>query len=166
MSSRLVQWNGIELYLDCRRLTVEAQRQAAAANAPVSDLRVVCAPDELTIRGRVHKFVTVPFQISIRWIEVIAARRIRIHLDHASAFGIPLPTLLVGLAEKKMPDLVAWDASTHSLVVDLDRILPPFVDVEVADVRLASGAVVIILGAGGADLPDFKGEALNGAGVV
>lgn len=162
MTSRLIRWDRIEVRLDCQRLTEEAAMQARAAGAPVSDLRLDCAPGELSIRGRVHKFVAVPFNVSIRSIVPEDGLRIRVHLDSATAFGVPLPTLLVGLVESRMPKLLTWDPATHSLVVDLEQILPSFVDAEVSSVELVEGAILIDLGPGGADPPPQTGRSRGG----
>lgn len=153
MSTRLVQWDRIELRLDCMRLTEEAQTQATAAGAPVSDLRLECANGELNIYGRVHKFIAVPFHVTIRSIIPEDGLRIRIHLESATAFGVPLPTLLVGLVEARLPKLLTWDPATHSIIVDLEQILPSFIDAEVASVEVAEDAIVVDLGRGGADPP-------------
>lgn len=153
MTVRLVQWDRLEVRIDCGRLTEEARMQAAAAGAPVSDLHLECLPGELNIRGRVQKFIAVPFHVVIRSIVPDDGLRIRVHLESATAFGVPLPTILVGLVEARLPRLLTWDPGTHSIVVDLEQILPSFIDAKVASVEIAEGAVIVELGHGGADPP-------------
>ena len=159
---RLVSWQNIDVRIDGDRLSSEAVRQARAARAPVSELRIACHPGEIRIHGKVHKFIAVPFEVSVRQIEPLPNHRIRIHLDRASAFGIPLPTLLVSLVEASMPSLLKWDPVSNCLIADLDRFLPTFLDVEIASITVVAGAVLVSLGPGGADLPPELREAQHG----
>lgn len=162
MTRRFVEWQQIDLRLDGEHLSAEVARQSRAAGAPVSELRVDCLPGEILVHGKVHKFIAVPFQISVRLIEPLPGQRVRIHLDRATAFGIPLPTLLIGLVEAKMPDLLRWHPESNSLIAHLDQILPSFLDVEIASVSLVAGAILITLGPGGADPPPRFREAPHG----
>lgn len=164
MSEHLVQWQHIDLRLDGQRLETLVATQVKRSGAPITDLRLDFVPGEIRAHGRLHKFVAVPFQVSVTLIEPVAPRLLRVVLERASAFGVPLPTLLIGLVESKMPNLVRWDPASGSILVDLDQILPSFVDAEVVAVTLVEGSVIVSLGAGGADLPPGILEGLNGAG--
>lgn len=144
----------MQLLIDGDRLSGIVAEQAAASRAPVSHLRVDCRPGDIRLTGKAHKFLTVPFEISVRRIDPIGPTTLRVELDRASVFGIPLPNLLVSMVESKLPSLVRWDAATDALIVELDRILPPFVSVQIAEVVAVDGGIVVILGPGGANPPE------------
>lgn len=149
----LVRWEQIDLLVSGERLAEIAGREIAARAIPVTQLTLQFDPGALRADGRLQKGISIPFTVVIDRIDA-AGTELRIHLARASAFGIPLPTILLNIAQQFMPPGdVAFDSATQSFAVRLDRFLPPFVQATIAAVRLIAGGVAVQLGPGGADPP-------------
>lgn len=106
----------------------------------------------LRVEGSVRKFVSIPFTVEITRMEA-SGTTVRVPLGRISAGPIPIPTLLVGLVRDRFPrDLVGYEEPA-TLVISLDRFLPPFVKAEIQKIWIIDGGLSVTLGRGGADLP-------------
>ena len=151
---RLVQWDGIELFVSgvrIRQLVAEFVREK---KVPIQDLTLDFAPDRLSIQGKVQKIFTVPFSMAVRDINV-SGTVVQVPLRDLSAFGfIPIPRLLVSLAPKEgFPEGVKLHSEQMVLTIALDRFLPSFLDVIIEQIRIVDGGMKVRFGRGGADLP-------------
>jgi hypothetical protein len=69
---------------------------------------------------------------------------------------IPIPSLLVGLIRNRFPkDFVTYE-DPATLVISLDRFLPPFLTADVQKIWIIDGGLAVTLGKGGADMPEAK----------
>jgi hypothetical protein len=106
----------------------------------------------LRVEGSVRKFISVPFRVDI--IEMQArGTTVRVPLAQISAGPIPIPTLLVGLVRNKFPKELVRYEDPGTLVISLDRFLPPFVSADIQKIWIIDGGLAVTLGRGGADLP-------------
>lgn len=154
---RLVQWKGFEILLSGERLATLAGQEITRRNAPVDRLEITFANDLLRFEGRIRKTIGIPFTIDIDRFTPNGTS-VDIHLARASAFGIPLPSFIMTLAQLWLPPGdVSYDAHERVVSLKLDRFLPPFADVEIVDIRPVTGGITVRFGAGGADLPDASG---------
>lgn len=154
---RLVEWDGLQFRLRGDRLAEMAGEEIVKSGAPVSSLTLLFEEDLLRIHGKIRKAIAIPFTVEIRRIDAFE-RSVRVFLHHASAFGIPLPTFLVTLVQHKLQEHeLTYEPESRSFLVRLDRFLPSFLDVTLAEVRLVAGGVLLRVGAGGADPPPSGG---------
>ena len=106
----------------------------------------------LRVEGAVRKLISIPFTVDITRFET-RGTTVRVPLARISAGPLPIPTLLVGLVRDRFPkDLVKYEEPA-TLVVSLDRILPPFVSADIQKIWIIDGGLAVTLGRGGADLP-------------
>ena len=134
-----------------------ARAAVADPAVAVDDLRMRFADGELKVSGRLKRGLPVPFRAVIRKI-VPSARAIVIPIQEMSAFGLPLPAILSRLAgNRRAADGILFDAGTNSLVIQLDRFLPSFLDVDISDINIVDGGLLVKLRSGGADLPFTPG---------
>ena len=150
---RFVEWDNFEFRVSGEKIAGLVGREIEKMNAPVAQLTLEFGRGLLKIDGRIRKAIGIPFSIEIPHIHA-EGHLVQIFLQRASAFGIPLPTFLLGLIRERLAEKeVEYDAATRSFRVRLDRFLPPFIDVNLTDVQLIEGGIAVRLGAGGADLP-------------
>jgi hypothetical protein len=105
----------------------------------------------LRVEGSVRKFISVPFTVEIQRFEA-KGTTVRIPLSRITAGPLPVPTLLVGLLRQRFPADVRYE-DPATLVVSLDRFLPPFVSADIQKIWIIDGGLAVTLGRGGADLP-------------
>ena len=120
---------------------------------PIEKIELQFQNGLLRVVGTMRKFISVPFTVDIT--EILAGgTTIRVPLRGATAGGFPLPTILVGLLRSKLPqELVSYEPPA-TLVMSLDRFLPPFVSADVQKIWIIDGGLAVTLGRGGADLPE------------
>lgn len=151
---RLVEWQQIDLMLRGERIAQIAGEEIVRRRAPVSHLAFEFHPGLMLVEGKIQKGFGIPFTVEINRIEA-SGTMLRVPLARASAFGIPLPMVLLKIAQMFLPPGdIELDQPTGAFLVRLDRFLPPFLDVRVAEVRLVAGGIAVKLGPGGADPPD------------
>jgi hypothetical protein len=152
--SRLIEWDRLHLRLTAEKLVPMIGAAVLKSGAPVSQLSFGFAENLIRVEGKIQKGIAIPFTIEISDIET-EGKSALIPLKKASAFGIPLPSFLVSIAQFWLhSDEITYDAPSRSLRVQLDRFLPPFTDVDIQAIRPFDGGIAVILGAGGADLPE------------
>lgn len=149
---RFIEWDSIEIRVDGGKLNATAV-QAVAKDPMIERLELKFANGLLRVEGSVRKFISVPFTVEIREIQAMGTT-VRVPLARISAGPIPVPTLLVGLVRDKFPkDLVRYE-DPATLVLSLDRFLPPFVSADIQKIWIIDGGLAVTLGRGGADLPE------------
>src|SRR5688572_28409944 len=106
----------------------------------------------LRVEGTIRKFISVPFTVDITRFEA-SGTTVRVPLSRISAGPLPIPTLLVGLIRDRFPKELVQFEEPATLVVSLDRFLPPFVTADIQKIWIIDGGLAVTLGRGGADLP-------------
>jgi len=146
-----IEWDTLELRIDGARVAAMAQ-EAVRREAMIERIDLKFANGLLRVEGAIRKFISVPFTVEITHIET-SGTTVRVPLSRISAGPIPIPTLLVGLIRDRFPkDLVRYEEPA-TLVVSLDRFLPPFVAADIQKIWIIDGGLAVTLGKGGADLP-------------
>lgn len=149
--TRFIEWDSLEVRVDGARMAGLA-RDAVRRDPAIERLELRFSDGLLRVEGAVRKFISVPFTVDITRI-LPAGTSVHVPLERISAGPIPIPTLLVGLLRDRFPrDLVQF-REPATLVVSLDRFLPPFVSADIREVRIVNGGLAVTLGKGGADLP-------------
>jgi hypothetical protein len=155
---RLVEWKGLELTLRGERIAAMIGEGIEAKKAPITSLFLEFRDGELAIEGKAKKGLTIPFEAKIRSIRPDGGW-LRIRIDEASAFGLPVPAFLQKFIESGVKDgSVRYDPDTNELMVDLGRRIPEFVDVAIDSVSIVKEGILIRLGAGGADIPPRRAK--------
>ena len=148
---RFIEWDSIDVRVDGARLNAMA-REMVAKDPMIERLGLTFANGLLRVEGAVRKFISIPFTVDITEIQA-QGMTVRVPLARISAGPIPVPTLLVGLVRDKLPkDLVRYE-DPATLVVSLDRFLPPFASADIQKIWIIDGGLAVTLGRGGADLP-------------
>lgn len=155
---RLVEWKGLELTLRGERIAAMIGEGLEAKKAPITSLFLEFRDGELAIEGKAKKGLTIPFEAKIRSIRPDGLW-LRIRIDEASAFGLPVPAFLQKFVEGAVKDgSVRYDPEANELMVDLGRRIPEFMDVAIESVAIAKEGIFIRLGAGGADIPPRRAK--------
>ena len=154
---RLVQWNQLDFRISAERVVPMIGEEIVRSGAPISELHFEFHDGLLRIEGKVRKAISIPFTVEIEHVEP-NGHSIAIPLRKAAAFGIPLPGLLLSVAQSFLKsNEVAYDSNARAFIVRLDRFLPPFVDVDIQQIRLVAGGIAVRLGPGGVDPPRPRG---------
>ncbi|HVE72958.1 MAG TPA: hypothetical protein VNI54_16450 [Thermoanaerobaculia bacterium] len=148
---RFIEWDSLDVRVSGERISAMA-REMVAADPMIERLELKFSNGLLRVEGSVRKFISVPFTVDITHIQA-SGTTVRVPLARISAGPIPVPTLLVGLVRSKFPKELVTYEDPATLVVSLDRFLPPFVSVEVQKIWIIDGGLAVTLGKGGADLP-------------
>ncbi|MGK2856969.1 MAG: hypothetical protein ACSLFQ_07170 [Thermoanaerobaculia bacterium] len=150
---RLIEWERLELTLRGERIAAMIGEAIESNKAPITSLFMEFRDGELAIEGKAKKGLTIPFEAKVRSIRPDGGL-LRVRIDEASAFGLPIPAFLQKFVESGVKDgSVKYDSESNELVIDLARRIPEFVDVVIESVAIAKEGIVIRIGAGGADLP-------------
>lgn len=147
---RFIEWDSLEVRVDGERVAAMA-KQMIAAEPMIERLDLRFAPGLLRVEGVARKFIAIPFSVDITRFET-RGTTVRVPLARISAGPIPIPTLLVGLVRKQFPADITYEEPS-TLVISLDRFLPPFVSADIQKIWIIDGGLAVTLGAGGADLP-------------
>jgi hypothetical protein len=145
----LVEWDQLDLRIDGERLNALL---APMRVPPIERIGLVFLNGLLRVEGVVRKFLAVPFTVDIREL-VPKGTTVRIPLTGATAAGLPLPLLLFRLFREKLPKELMTFEEPATLVVSLERFLPPFVRTDIQKIWIIDGGLAVTLGHGGADLP-------------
>ena len=148
---RFIEWDAIDVRVDGEKISAMA-RQAVAKDPMIERLELKFTNGLLRVEGSVRKFISIPFTVEITEMQA-KGMTVRVPLARISAGPIPVPTLLVGLVRDKFPkDLVRYE-DPATLVISLDRFLPPFVTADIQKIWIIDGGLAVTLGRGGADMP-------------
>ena len=148
---RFIEWDSLEVRVDGEKLAAMA-RQMIAAEPTIERLDLRFRNGLLRVEGAIRKFILVPFTVDITRIEA-RGTTVRVPLERMSAGPLPLPTILVGLVRSRFPKELVTYEDPATLVVSLDRFLPPFVSADIQKIWIIDGGLAVTLGRGGADLP-------------
>jgi len=144
-----IEWDQLEVRIDGARLNALL---APMRIAPIERIGLRFLNGLLRVEGTLRKFISVPFTVEITEL-LPSGTTVRVPLKAATAAGFPLPLLLFRLFREKLPkDLVTFEEPA-TLVVSLDRFLPPFVQTDIQKIWIIDGGLLVTLGHGGADLP-------------
>lgn len=127
-------------------------REMVARDPMVERLALKFSNGLLRVEGSVRKFISVPFSVDITQL-IPTGTTVRVPLARISAGPIPVPTLLVGLVRQKLPKELVTYEEPATLVLSLDRFLPPFISADIQKIWIIDGGLAVTLGKGGADLP-------------
>lgn len=149
---RFIEWDSIDVRVDGAKLNAMVL-EAIGKDPMIERIQLRFANGLLRVEGSVRKFISVPFSVEITEIQA-KGTTVRVLLARISAGPIPVPTLLVGLVRDKFPkDLVRYE-DPATLVMSLDRFLPPFVNADIQKIWIIDGGLAVTLGRGGADIPE------------
>ena len=148
---RFIEWDSLDVRVDGEKVNAMA-RDAVRAEPMIERIELRFSNGLLRVEGAIRKFISVPFTVDITQI-LTSGTTVRVPLARVSAGPIPVPSLLIGLIRDKLPkDLVRYE-DPATLVVSLDRFLPPFLSAEIQKIWIIDGGLAVTLGKGGADLP-------------
>lgn len=151
-----IEWDSFDVRVDGEKLNAMA-REMVAGDPMIERIQLRFENGLLRVEGSVRKFISVPFTVEITRFEA-KGTTVRVPLARISAGPLPIPTLLVGLVRDKFPkDLVRYE-DPATLVLSLDRFLPPFVTADIQKIWIIDGGLAVTLGRGGADLPPAEGN--------
>ena len=149
---RFIEWDAFDLRVDGAKLE-EMVRQAIGSDPMIERIALRFGNGLLRVEGSIRKFISVSFTVDITEMQA-SGTTMRVPLARISAGPIPVPTLLVGLVRDKFPkDLVRYE-DPATLVMSLDRFLPPFVSADIQKIWIIDGGLAVTLGRGGADIPE------------
>lgn len=152
---RFIQWDTFDLRVDGEKLNAIV-KQTMGKMDPIERLDLRFFNGLLRVEGTIRKFISVPFSVDITEIRA-SGTTVRVPLRSAAAAGFPIPTILFTLVKSRLPrDLVTYEEPA-TLVMSLDRFLPPFVTADVQKIWIIDGGLAVTLGRGGADLPQVPG---------
>jgi hypothetical protein len=147
---RFIEWDSLDVRVDGEKIAAMARRMVAA-EPMIERIDLRFTPGLLRIDGVVRKFLAIPFSVEITRFET-QGTTVRIPLSRISAGPIPVPTLLVGLVRRQFPAEISYEEPS-TIVLALDRFLPPFVAADIQKIWIIDGGLAVTLGRGGADLP-------------
>ncbi len=149
---RFIEWDSIDVRVNGEKLNAMAG-QMIAKDPMIERLELKFSNGLLRIEGAVRKFISIPFTVDITEIQA-QGTTVRVPLARISAGPIPVPTLLVGLVRNKFPQELVRYEDPATLVMSLERFLPPFVSADIQKIWIMDGGLAVTLGRGGADVPD------------
>src|SRR5215213_9430560 len=134
---RFIEWDSFELRVDGEKLNAMVS-EMAGSTPPIETLRLRFLNGLLRVEGTIRKFFAVPFTVDIREIRA-SGTTVRVPLHTVAAAGFPVPKLLFGLMRNRLPrDLVSYEEPS-TLVMSLDRFLPPFVSADIQKIWIIEG---------------------------
>ena len=148
---RFIEWDSLDVRVDGAKSAAMA-REMVAKEPMIESLDLTFSNGLLRVSGFARKFIRVPFTVDITEFRATGTT-VRVPLARISAGPIPIPTLLVGLLRQKFPKELVTFEEPATLVVSLDRFLPPFVSADIQKIWIIDGGLAVTLGRGGADLP-------------
>jgi hypothetical protein len=149
--TRLVEWDSFDLRVDGEKLNAMVQAMIGRT-PPIERISIEFRNGLMRVTGSIRKFISVPFTVDITEIQA-RGTTVRVPLRSASAAGFPVPMILFSLLRSQLPkDLVTYEEPA-TLVMSLDRFLPPFIAADVQAIWIIDGGLAVTLGRGGADLP-------------
>lgn len=149
---RLIEWDTVDVRVDGEKLNAIVL-QTIADDPIIEKLEMKFSNALLRVEGTIKKIVSIPFTVDITHVEP-KGTVVRVPLARISAGKIPIPSLLVGLIRNRFPKELVTYEDPATLVISLDRFLPPFLTADVQKIWIIDGGLAVTLGKGGADLPE------------
>ncbi len=160
MPEHLVTWEGFTVRVDGERVNEMARAQAKGA---VDELRISFRPGQIQISGRKKvAFVAVPFSAGVSGIfvegkTVVVPVSNIVHIPTPFLSGLLLPVIR-NLISGRVPGDAVTLRPPLTIVIRLDRFLPPFVDVQIEKIDIIEGGLAVRMGPGGATPPPPGGK--------
>ena len=148
---QFIEWDTFDLRVSGEKLNAMV-RERIAGQEPIERVELRFMNGLLRVEGSIRKFISIPFSVEITQI-FARGTTVYVPLSKISAAGLPVPTLLVMLVKNKFPKELVTLQEPATLVVALDRFLPPFVSADIQKIWIMDGGLAVTLGRGGADLP-------------
>lgn len=148
---RFIEWDSLDVRVNGDKIAAMA-REMVKQEPMIEAINLRFSNGLLRVEGIVRKFIAVPFTVDITRIHA-QGTTVRVPLGRISAGPIPIPTLLVGLLRQKFPKELVTFEEPATLVMSLDRFLPPFVAADIQKIWIIDGGLAVTLGRGGADIP-------------
>ncbi len=159
---RFLQWDSLDVRVSGEKLNAMVKSMVGGRD-PIERIELQFRNGLLRVAGTVRKFISVPFSVEITEM-IPTGTTVRVPLRNVSAAGFPIPSILITLMKSRLPrDLVELEPPA-TLVMSLDRFLPPFVTADVQRIWIIEGGLAITLGRGGADLPPASGGSDDDSG--
>ena len=146
-----IEWDNLDVRVSGEKIAAMA-REMVAKEPMIESLDLKFTNGLLRVSGVAKKFIRVPFTVDITEFRA-QGTTVRVPLARISAGPLPVPTLLVGLLRQKFPKELVTYEEPATLVMSLDRFLPPFVAADIQKIWIIDGGLAVTLGRGGADLP-------------
>ena len=109
---RLIEWERLELTLRGEKIAAMIGEAIEAKKVPITCLFLEFRDGELAIEGKAKKGLTIPFEAKVRSIRPDGGW-LRVRIDEASAFGLPVPAFLQKFIEGGVKDgSVRYDPET------------------------------------------------------
>lgn len=148
---RFIEWDSLDVRVSGEKLN-EMVLAEIGRDPMIERIALKFTNGLLRVEGSIRKFISVPFAVEITHIAA-SGTTVRVPLARISAGPLPIPTLLVGLVRDRFPKGLVGYEEPATLVVSLDRFLPPFVAADIQKIWIIDGGLAVTLGRGGADLP-------------
>jgi hypothetical protein len=146
-----IEWDSIDVRVDGEKVAAMT-REMMKSEPMIEKLELRFSNGLLRVEGAIRKIISVPFTVDITRFEA-KGTTVKVPLTRISAGKLPIPTILVGLLRNQLPkDQVGFEEPA-TLVLSLDRFLPPFVSADIQKIWIIDGGLAVTLGRGGADLP-------------
>ena len=148
---RFLEWDSLDVRVSGEKLN-EMVLSEIGRDPMIERIALKFTNGLLRVEGSIRKFISIPFSVEITHIAA-SGTTVRVPLARISAGPLPIPTLLVGLVRDRFPKGLVGYEEPATLVVSLDRFLPPFVAADIQKIWIIDGGLAVTLGRGGADLP-------------
>jgi len=138
----IASWDAIALRVDGARVNALARERVAGQ---LDDLNITFRAGSIRVAGRKKvAILPVPFSAEINSIQVEGKNLV------VPVSGIPsiLLPILRGIVAAKVPAGVSIHPP-FTFVLELDRFLPPLLDVAIREIRIIDGGLAVNVGPGG-----------------
>jgi len=140
--NRPIAWDAVSLRVDGLRVNDFVRAQAAGQ---IDDINITFTEGNIHIAGRKKvSFVPIPFVADVNGISIEGQTVV----VPVSILPIAAP-ILRGLIATKIPPGVTI-RPPFTFVIEVERFLPTFVDVQIREIHIIDGGLAISLGPGGA----------------
>jgi hypothetical protein len=150
MSEHLISWDSIPLRIDGTRLNALLRQYVAGQ---LDDITLAFRNGNIHVSGRKKvAFIPIPFSLDINEIR-ISEKTITVpvaDISHipAKLLSIFLP-LIRGLIKPRIPVDAVTVQPPLTFVIQFDRLLPPYADVDIREIRIIDAGLTVLLGPGG-----------------
>lgn len=147
---RFIEWDSLDVRVNGEKIA-ELAREMVVKDPMIEKIDLRFTNGLLRVSGVVRKYILIPFTVDITHLDA-QGTTVRVPLGRITAGSLPIPSLLVALVRRQFPAEVGFEPPA-TLVLSLDRFLPPFVAADIQKIWIIEGGLAVTLGRGGADLP-------------